>query len=215
MLSTLYRSIVVTVLLALILCGAYPVAVWGVGQLFFKSNANGGLLLKDGQPIGVELIGQNFSRPEYFHPRPSAAGNGYDAANSSGSNLGPTNPKFIDGLKANIKKVMDENPGVRAEQIPVDLVTASGSGLDPHISPAGALIQVERVAKARSLSITQVKDLIGENTDGPQWGVLGDPGVNVLKLNYALDALAPVKPAETKPELKLESKPESKPQTQP
>jgi K+-transporting ATPase ATPase C chain len=203
MVSAFYRSLMVTVLLALILCGAYPLAVWGVGNLFFHDKANGGLLLKDGQPIGAELIGQNFSRPEYFHPRPSAAGDkGYDAANSTGSNLGPTNPKLLDGLKGNIKKVLDENPGVTAEQIPMDLVTASGSGLDPHISPSGADLQAERVAKARSLSVAQIKDLIRQNTDGVQWGIFGEAGVNVLKLNYALDSIAPVKTAETKPESK-------------
>jgi potassium-transporting ATPase KdpC subunit len=192
----------VTLLLALILCGAYPLTVMGVGKLFFSSNVNGGLLMKDGQPIGAELIGQNFSKPEYFHGRPSAAGNGYDAANSSGSNLGPTNPKLMDNLKANIKKVMEENPGVQSQEIPVDLVTASASGLDPHISPAGADLQAARVAKARGLSVDQVKDLIQKQTEGPQWGLFGEAGVNVLKLNYALDTLAPVKSVETKPESK-------------
>jgi K+-transporting ATPase ATPase C chain len=202
MFSTLYRSLVVTLLLALILCGVYPLAVMGFGKLFFNEKVNGGLLLKDGQPIGAELIGQNFSKPEYFHGRPSAAGNGYDAANSSGSNLGPTNPKLIEGLKANVKKVMDENPGVQPAQVPVDLVTVSASGLDPQISPESAYLQAERVAKVRQLSVDQVKELIRKHTEGPQWGIFGEAGVNVLKLNYALNTLAPVKSAETKLELK-------------
>ncbi|MFO1518073.1 MAG: potassium-transporting ATPase subunit KdpC [bacterium] len=209
--TAFYRSIVVTLLLALLLCVIYPLAVTGVGKVFFNHQANGSLILKDGQVIGSEWIGQNFSRPEYFHPRPSAAGNGYDAANSSGTNLGPTNPKLVENLKANLKKVQDENPGVAVHRIPVDLVTASASGLDPHISPEGADLQVERVAKARNLSAAQVRELLQQNTDGPQWGLFGEPGVNVLKLNYALDKIAPMKTPESKPEAKTESAPQTQP----
>src|SRR5262249_23266034 len=151
----------------------------GVGKVLFAEKVNGGILSKDGQAIGAELIGQSFTKPEYFHPRPSAAGNGYDAANSSGSNLGPTNPKLIDNLKANLKQVLDDNPGVSSQQVPGDLVTASGSGLDPHISPESANLQAERVAKARKLSVDQVKELIQKQIEGPQWALFGEAGVNV------------------------------------
>ncbi len=212
MLSTLYRSVIVVFLLALLLCGVYPLAVMGVGKVFFSDKANGGILSKGDLPIGSELIGQNFSKPEYFHGRPSAAGaNGYDAAASSGTNLGPTNPKLTDNLNANLQKVLDENPGVNASQIPVDLVTASSSGLDPHISPAAAELQANRVAKARQISADRVQQLIQKNTEGPQWGFLGEAGVNVLKLNLALDTLAPVAPSKSQQESPSASQPVTQP----
>jgi K+-transporting ATPase ATPase C chain len=191
MVTALYRSIMITFLLALLLCGIYPLAVYGIGQVLFRSNADGSLVLQGGHAVGSEWIGQVFSKPEYFHGRPSAAGDGYDAANSSGSNLGPTSAKMLEGLKANIQKVLEENPGTRADQIPGDLVTASGSGLDPHISPAAAQFQAERVAKARGLPPETVRELIEANTEGPQWGLFGEARVNVLRLNLALDEKAP------------------------
>ena len=200
MLSTLYRSILITILLALILCGAYPLAVTAVAKVVFNQKADGSLIVKENQIVGSELLGQTFSDPKYFHGRPSAAGAGYDASSSSGSNLGPTSQKLADNIKANIKKVLEENPEIEVNQIPVDLVTASSSGLDPHISPEAALLQAKRIASIRGLSVETTRQLIEKNTEGPQWGIFGDAGVNVLKLNYALDTLAPVKSVETKPE---------------
>lgn len=186
----IYRSIMAVLILVVITGIAYPLAVTGIAQLAFKDKANGSLLTKNGQIIGSRLIGQNFTRPEYFHPRPSAAGKGgYDAASSGGRNLGPTNANLIKDIKINIKKIQAENPGVKIGDIPVDLVTASASGLDPHISPQAALIQVPRVAKARNLDEATMKKLVEENTEGRQFGFLGEPRVNVLMLNLALDNL--------------------------
>ena len=142
-----------------------------MGKLLFPHKAQGSLIEKNGQLVGSELIGQSFTKPEYFHGRPSAAGNGYDASNSSGSNLGPTNPKLLDNVKANLKTVLEENPGIKAEQVPVELVTTSGSGLDPHISPEAAYIQVERVAQARKLSAEKVKQMIAQHTEKAQGGI--------------------------------------------
>ncbi len=174
---------VFTVLTGLI----YPAAVTGLSQLFFQRQANGSLIMKDGQIVGSSLIGQNFSRPEYFHPRPSAAGNdGYDASSSSGSNLGPTSKALIDRVKSDIEKFRKENPDYQGP-IPADTVTASGSGLDPHISPASAQAQAARVAKARGVSADQVNRLIAHFTEPATFGFLGDPRVNVLALNLALD----------------------------
>jgi K+-transporting ATPase ATPase C chain len=186
----IYRAVMATIILVLVTGVAYPLAVTGVAQVLFKEKADGSMIYKNGQIVGAKLIGQNFSLPQYFHPSPSAAGKeGYDAAASSGSNLGPTNAKLIEGIKNNIKKVQAENPGVKAAEIPVDLVTASGSGLDPHISPAAALLQVPRVAESRHLSEETVKKLVDENTEERQLGVLGEPRVNVLLLNFALDEI--------------------------
>ena len=192
MLKTLYQSIVSTLILVFILCGVYPVVVTVLGQAFFRDQAMGSLVsTSDGKVIGSRLIGQSFSKPEYFHGRPSAAGDkGYDASNSSGSNLGPTNQKFVDGLKANVDAVLKDNPTLKKGEIPADLVTASGSGLDPHISPAGALVQVDRVAAARKLDVGQVKALVEEHVVGPQLGFLGEATVNVFELNLALDQIA-------------------------
>jgi K+-transporting ATPase ATPase C chain len=146
----------------------------------------------DGKAVGATLIGQGFSKPEYFHGRPSAAGDkGYDASNSSGSNLGPTNQKFYDTLKGNVDAVMKDNPTLQKGQVPTDLVTASASGLDPHISPEGARVQIDRVAKARGVSAEQLAQLVQTHTEGPQWGIFGEPVVNVLLLNLDLDRSFP------------------------
>jgi K+-transporting ATPase ATPase C chain len=183
-------SIVATIVLALILCGFYPVLVWGLGQIIFPKQANGTLIEdKNRQLIGSELLAQNFTGPKYFQPRPSAAGaNGYDATSSSGSNLGPTSQKLIDQLKERVAAYRQLNGLAADALVPADAVTASGSGLDPHISPENAALQLPRVARERGLSEEQVRAEIGRATDRPFLGILGDPGVNVLKLNLALDA---------------------------
>ena len=251
MLTQLRISIIATLVLAVICCGIYPAIVWGLSQAMFHHKANGSLIAKDGSPtdndadaVGSALLGQPFSDAKYFHPRPSAAGNGYDPTASGGSNLGPTSAKLFngttqpstqpsqaptvafDGVKLRtilyaqengieildasqpLKSFMDEKGNYdqvklinafndsahpltfhTAKPIPPDAVTASSSGLDPHISLANAQIQAQRVADARKISIDRVKALIDQNTDGPDLGILGDPGVNVLKLNLALDNL--------------------------
>ena len=179
-------TIVLTVLTGIL----YPLAMVGVARIAFPSQADGSLIYRNGVPIGSSLIGQNFKLPGYFRSRPSAAGDkGYDATSSSGSNLGPTNKSFIDSVKQRLKIVLEENRGVQASQVPVDMVTASGSGLDPEISPAAAELQVQRVAKARGISEEAVQDLIKLHTR-PRWaGFVGEPGVNVVELNLALDQL--------------------------
>lgn len=191
-LTDLRGALVSTLILAAVCCGLYPLAVTGISQAVFKEKANGSLIIdKDGTVRGSTLLGQNFSGEGYFHPRPSTAGaNGYDASSSSGSNLGPTSQKLADQIKERIATYRRENHLSADQPVPADAVTASGSGLDPHISPANALLQVERVAKARKLSPDQVKALVIANTDEEDFGLLGDDGVNVLKLNLALDALA-------------------------
>jgi K+-transporting ATPase ATPase C chain len=194
MFKIIYRSILMTLILTVILCGAYPLLVTIVGQVLFHDRANGGILVRDGKRVGARLIGQGFSRPEYFHGRPSAAGDkGYDATNSGGSNLGPTSQKLLKAVEANVKTVLQDNPGLASGQVPVELVTASGSGLDPHISPEGAYVQVARVAKARGISPDQVKALVAAHTEGRQYGIFGEPVVNVLLLNLDLDQASPVK----------------------
>lgn len=186
------RSLVVaikmTVVLTLLTGIVYPIAMAGLGHVLFPAQADGSLIYENGSPVGSSLIAQNFKAARYFHPRPSAAGNnGYDPTSSSGSNLGPTNKSFIDSVKQRTKDVMEED-SVPASLVPIDMVTASGSGLDPQISPAAAEIQVERVAKARGLGVDTVRELVNANTQ-PRWaGFLGEPGVNVLELNLALDA---------------------------
>lgn len=183
-----YRALVATLLLVFITGIAYPLAVTGLAQALFKNQANGSLLSRKGQVIGSQLIGQNFSKAEYFHSRPSAAGaKGYDASASSGSNLGPTNAQLRENVQANLKKLLAENPGVSPKQVPVDMVTTSASGLDPHISPASAKLQIPRVAKARGIDEKKVEQLVEQYTQGRQFGILGEPRVNVLRLNMALD----------------------------
>jgi potassium-transporting ATPase KdpC subunit len=180
-------TLLFTVLTGLI----YPGVVTALCQLVFSDKANGSLVKVNGKVVGSSLIGQNFTKPEYFQPRPSAAGNdGYDAAASTGSNYGPTNQKLIDRVKASIEKFRKENPD-HTGPVPADLVTASGSGLDPHISPASAEAQAARIAGARGISVEQVEQLITENTEGRTFGLLGEPRVNVLLLNLALDEKFP------------------------
>jgi potassium-transporting ATPase KdpC subunit len=185
------RIAVLMTLLTTVLFGLlYPLAVTGLGQLFFPSQVNGELIKKNGQIVGSRLIGQPFSSDLYFHPRPSAAGNGYDPVAGSGgaSNLGPTNRQLLDRVKGDVEKLHAENPNV---PIPVDLVTTSGSGLDPDISPAAAEFQIPRVAKARHVTEKQIQALVAKHTLGRQFGIFGEPRVNVLELNLDLDATYP------------------------
>jgi K+-transporting ATPase ATPase C chain len=186
--SEIRGAVVSTLVLAVVCCGLYPVVVWGIAQVAFPDKANGSLIIeKDGTVRGSKLLGQNFTAEKYFHPRPSAAGNGYDAANSGGSNFGPTSQKLNDAIKDRIAAFRRENGLPESEHVPADAVTASGSGLDPHISVRNAELQVARVAKARSLGEDKVRVLINQYTDSADLGVLGEPGVNVLQLNLALD----------------------------
>ena len=182
------RISLITILLFTVLTGlAYPLAVTGIGQLMFPGNANGSLITENGKIVGSELIGQPFSDPRYFWGRLSATGPfPYNAAASSGSNYGPTNPALFDAVKGRIKQLHDAD-STNTLPIPVDLVTASGSGLDPHISIAAARYQIQRVARARGLAVDKVQSLVDENTESRQLGFLGEPRVNVLKLNLALD----------------------------
>lgn len=183
MLPGLRMTLVMTVLTGLI----YPGVVTGLCQLMFSHQANGSLEMKDGKVLGSTLIGQNFIKAEYFQPRPSAAGNGYDATASSGSNLGPTSQKLADRVKASVEKFRKENPNYTGT-IPADLLTASGSGLDPHLSPESVEAQIDRVARARGASPNDVRILAAQLTEGRDLGFLGEPRVNVLLLNEALDA---------------------------
>ncbi len=175
--------VICTILLGVI----YPLAVTGLAQLIFPRQARGSMIVRDGQVIGSQLIGQQFTRPEYFHPRPSAAGTGYDAMASGGSNLGPTSRKLTENVKANVRTVLAENPGLKIGKIPIDMVTTSASGLDPDISPANAFAQAKRIAVARSIPTARVRALIERNVTRRQFGILGEPRVNVLQLNLALD----------------------------
>ena len=186
---TILATIVLTILFGL----AYPLVFTGLAQVLFPHQANGSLVTVNGKVAGSELIGQSFTKPEYFHGRPSAAGNnGYDAANSGGSNLGPTNQKLVDRVKADVQKFRAEDPDYTGP-IPADLLTSSGSGLDPHISPASAEAQVARVAKARGVTPDRITELVAKHTDGRQWGIFGEPRVNVLLLNIDLDHSAPLR----------------------
>jgi len=180
----------VMVALFTVICGlAYPLAVTGVAQVLFHDKAAGSLVEQDGRPVGSALLGQAFSRPEYFHPRPSAAGDGYDASASSGSNQGPTNPDFLKQVGDRVAAYRAENGLAADATVPVDAVTASGSGLDPQVSVANARLQAARVAGARGLALDAVLRLVDSHTDGRALGVLGEAGVNVLELNLDLDRL--------------------------
>jgi potassium-transporting ATPase KdpC subunit len=186
--SEIRGAVFATLVLAVVCCGLYPLVVFGISQAFFHDKANGSLILdKDGTVRGSKLLGQAFTADKYFHPRPSAAGNGYDAANSGGSNLGPTSKKLNDVIKDRIDAYRKENGLSENEPVPADAVTASGSGLDPDIGVRNAERQIPRVAKARGLSEEKVRELIQQYTEARDLGVLGDPGVNVLGLNLALD----------------------------
>jgi potassium-transporting ATPase KdpC subunit len=186
-------SIRVTLVFAILTGVAYPLLVTGLAKAIFPHYANGSLIQPGGKTIGSELIGQRFTRPEFFQGRPSAAGtDGYDGLASSGSNLGPTNQHLIDRVQADAKKFRDANPTATGP-LPADLVTASGSGLDPDISPASAELQIPRVAAARGMNVAALKDLVAAHTEGRQFGIFGEPRVNVLKLNLALDQAAPIR----------------------
>ncbi len=186
--TAVLMTIVTTILLGLV----YPLAMTAISQLLFRNKANGQLITRDGKVIGSRIIGQPFTGPGYFHSRPSAAGNGYDAANSGGTNLGPTNQKLIDRVKQDSAARQAQNPNAA---VPVDLVTTSASGLDPDITPAAAYFQVPRVAKERHLSEEQVRELVRTHIQSRQLGFLGESRVNVLELNLALASEAPARAA--------------------
>jgi len=198
LLVAVLMTVVTTVLLGVI----YPLVITGIAQAIFPDKANGQLIERDGKIIGSRIIGQAFSSTGYFHSRPSAAGTGYDAANSAGTNLGPTNKKLIDAVTANVEAARKENPNA---PVPVDLVTTSASGLDPHISPAAAAFQVARIASERGMSESDVRRLVETHTTGRQLGFFGEPGVNVLELNLSLDRDHPMAPSSSKPSQLTES----------
>jgi K+-transporting ATPase ATPase C chain len=188
LLNELKVSVLITVVFAVLLCGAYPVAVWAAAQALFPAKANGSLVVdKDGTVRGSTLLAQNFSSDKYFQPRASAAGTGYDATSSGGTNLGPTSQKLNDSVKAAVAAYRTLNGLAPDAPVPADAVTSSSSGLDPHISVENAGLQSARVAKARGLALERVGALVAANTEGPDLGVFGNAGVNVLRLNIALD----------------------------
>lgn len=187
LLLDLKTSVLATIVLVVIVSGVYPIAVWAAAQGLFPRQANGSLLVENGTTIGSSAIAQGFTGEQYFHPRPSAAGSGYDAAASSGSNLGPLSKKLLDAVAERTTQYRTINGLAADATVPADAVTASGSGLDPHISLENAALQAPRVAKARGLSLERAQELIEEHTDDRWLGFIGDPGVNVLTLNLALD----------------------------
>ena len=184
--TAVLMTVVTTVLLGIV----YPLAITGIAQALFPDKANGQLIEQGGKVVGSRIIGQGFSSPGYFRSRPSAAGTGYDAANSAGTQLGPTNKKLADSVKANVETARTENA---TAPVPIDLVTASASGLDPHLSPASADFQVGRVARERGIAEADVRAIVAAHTEGRQLGLLGEPRVNVLELNLALDAAHPMR----------------------
>jgi K+-transporting ATPase ATPase C chain len=192
MLEQILPAVRITLVLTILTGMLYPALVTGIVQVIFPHQANGSLMEVNGKVVGSELLGQKFTKPEYFQGRPSAAGDGYDAANSGGSNLGPTNQKLIDRIKGDAEKFRKENPDF-AGPIPADLLTSSASGLDPDLSPASAAAQVARVAKARGVPTAQIQELVERLVAPRQLGFLGEPRVNVLKLNLALDSSFPIK----------------------
>ena len=189
LISQLRISLVATIALAVILCGVYPALIWGIAQALFPDKANGSPIIRNGKIVGSKLIAQNFTDAKYFHPRPSSAGDaGYDATSSGGSNLGPTSKKLIDLVKERVDKYRSENNLSPKALVPADAVTSSASGLDPHISLRNALLQAPRVAKTRGIDEKALVEKIQANTEGRDWGIFGDPRINVLTLNLSLDA---------------------------
>jgi len=188
-LKQIYPAISITIVLTVLLGVIYPLVVTGLAQVMFPAKAAGSLIEKNGKVIGSSLIGQSFIGAGYFHSRPSAAGTGYDATASGGTNLGPTSQKLMDNVKTAADALQEENPGT---PIPIDMVTASASGLDPHITPAAAEFQVPRISRERGLTTDEVRKLVSKHTEGRQFGLLGEPRVNVLELNLELDATRPI-----------------------
>src|SRR5689334_3388267 len=186
LITAVLMTIATTILLGII----YPLVVTGLAQLIFPKQANGQLIQKDGKVIGSSILAQGFSSPGYFHPRPSFAGNGYDPMNTNGSQLGPTNQKLIDRVRGDVANAQAENPNT---PVPIDLVTGSASGLDPHITPAAAEFQLARVAKERGITVDQLSPLVQKHTEDRQFGFLGEPRVNVLQLNLELDERFPTR----------------------
>jgi len=186
--KNLWISLLMTMATTVLFGLVYPLVVTALAQLIFPHKANGQLIVKNGTVVGSSIIGQGFSGPGYFHSRLSAAGNGYDAANSGGSNFGPTNQKLLDRMKSDVATAQAESPGT---PIPIDLVTTSASGFDPHITPAAAEFQLARIARVRGIRIEQLRALVAKHTEGRQFGMLGEPRVNVLELNLDLDRRSP------------------------
>jgi potassium-transporting ATPase KdpC subunit len=186
--KNLVTAVLMTIATTLLLGIIYPLVVTGIAQVLFPRQANGQLIQKDGKTLGSSIIGQGFSGAGYFHSRPSSAGNGYDAANTNGSQLGPTNQKLLDRVKGDVATAQADHPGAA---VPIDLVTTSASGIDPHITPAAAEFQLSRVAKERGTSVDRLRALVAKHTEGRQLGILGEARVNVLELNLELDQLFP------------------------
>jgi K+-transporting ATPase ATPase C chain len=194
--KNLITAVLITIATTILLGIVYPLVVTGIAQVMFPKKANGQLIQKDGKTVGSSIIGQSFSGPGYFHSRPSAAGNGYDAANSGGSNFGPTNQKLIVRVHQDVTSLQTENPN---QTVPIDLVTTSASGFDPHITPAAAEYQLARIAKERGTTVDRLRALLAKHTEGRQLGILGEPRVNVLELNLELDERFPTS-KQTKPD---------------